>query len=263
MKGKHFAKAYWSRTRIVSAILSIALLFGCITFSSAWLIAKNEPEGPVVNKFTGSKLEITLTPNEDQGPYKLIPGMTYDLGEDAPVVTVEAGSVECYLFVVIDEKGTKINGEDVPYFYPFATEDFPRNYTTTFNYSTSGWLSVYSSPDALDRDDNGYVVNRNVYCITKQNGDATQYFIPNDNENDQTFKIMEKVTVGSDTTKDMVAPSNFNDNNTPPAIKITAYSIQTLGFKGKNGSDVNDVKAAWAVVEEAIRRNNTKEVVLN
>lgn len=244
MKGKHFAKANWSRTRIVSAILSVALLFGCITFTTAWLIAENE-EGPVVNKFTGSKLEIELTPDGTAGTYKLIPGITYDLSEkETPAVTVFGGSVECYLFVVYEETNDKY-------------------YSSFLSGKNASW--------------DYQVIGYNNHTLPAKDGVATCVLVPKVSDSlplgvieskdvDQSFEVIHRIDIKSDVTKNIVHPNYFKSNGGNeelPKITATAYAIQTLGFRGKNGSDVNDVKAAWAVVEEAIRRNNTKEVVLN
>lgn len=243
MKGKHFAKTYWSRTRIVSAILSIALLFGCITFSSAWLIAKNEPEGPVVNKFTGSKLEIELTPDGDQGPYKLVPGVTYELGDKAPEVTVEADSVECYLFaVVIEDWGVIGKNND----YYFTINGFGEGTFLNSSYNLTDMQTVYG--------------DTSVYNVVYYGTNGNNYVEASNDP--QTFKVIETLSIPADRTKDEVAPEAFANGNTPK-FTVEAYSIQTLGFREKNATPQEDIKAAWEVVKAAILAGNTKEVVLN
>ncbi len=262
MKGKHFAKAYWSRTRVVSAILSVALLFGCITFTTAWLIAENK-EGPVVNEFTGSKLKIELTPENDQGPYRLIPGMTYELDDSqAPKITVEKDSVECYLFVVFHEVGTKVSGVS-----KHLDEFVSYNYNSAENW---GMFKLWKT----GTDANGMPYKDYIFYV-KTPADDTElcnYVHTNPTQN-QTFNIMAKnasgkayFTVSDQLTKQLVAPANLESN---PYITFTAYSIQTLGFKGqtKTGTDeekvVADMNLAWAAVEAAINNNNTEAVVLH
>ncbi len=258
MKGKHFAKAYWSRTRIVSVVLSIVLLFGCITFTSAWLIAKNE-EGPVVNQFTGSSLEISLSPDGDQGPYKLVPGMTYDLGDKAPEITVEAGSVECYLFaVLIEDWGVYDSDNPQKNDHYYKIDDFGEGKFLNSSYNLMDMQTVYGDTS----------VYKVLYYGTNNN-----YYVETSND-PQTFKVIETLSIPADRTKDEVAPEAFANGKTPK-FTVEAYSIQTLGFKGKNKDDKVDEKGvtttkeqldvmdAWKVVKAAILADNTQKVVLD
>ncbi|MBO5040003.1 MAG: hypothetical protein J6D09_02775 [Clostridia bacterium] len=80
-------------------LLSVAAcLIACsiIGGSIAWLMTKTDP---VVNTFTFGDINITLT--ETTGDtYKMMPGKTLDKD---PVLTVKAGSENCWVFVKIDE----------------------------------------------------------------------------------------------------------------------------------------------------------------
>lgn len=262
MKGKHFAKAYWSRARIVSVILSIVLLFGCVSFSSAWLIAKNEPDGPVVNEFTGSHLKIELTPDENQGPYQLIPGKTYELSEEkSPEVVVEGGSVECYLFVVFHEVGTLVNGE------PTHLDSF-----ISYNYNAGTNWGVLPGTAGLNGEwkigeENGVPYKDYIFYAKTPEDPTDPCNYVHSSPEDQPFDIMAKngsgkayFSVSNQVTKQMVDPGNLSSN---PYVTFTAYSIQTLGFKGENANETEDMEKAWAAVEEAIENNNTtKHVVL-
>ena len=237
MKGKHFAKANWSRTRIVSAVLSVALLFGCITFTTAWLIAENE-EGPVVNQFTGSKLQINLSTKGDHTGYKLIPGMTYHLSDDAaPQVKVTDGSVDCYLFAVIHESwGTNsanINSKD--------------QYFTINGINGTNWINLAGASvnDPLESNNSAASV---MYC---QMG-GKNYIDTSNQEKD--ILILNEFKIPENLTKQQVAPDAFQNGDTPK-ITVKVYSIQTLGMK--------DINEAWGYVADAINNNNTKAVVLN
>ncbi len=246
MRGKHFERFRWTGKRIVSAILSAVVLFTGLGFSTyAWLTSHHEP---VVNEFTGSKLVIDLTPDADQGPYKLVPGVTYNLTNDAPIITVKKGSVECYLFVVVHET------------------DLIQNTTATYYGSTlDGNLWDYSTvPYGLDEVDS---CTRSTVIVPKNNPEGLGIVAANPNE-DQTFQALNAISVRDSLTKTQVHSDYFvnggkGGTQPVPKVVISAYSIQTLGFKGTTDSPENDLKAAWAVVQKAIKDNNTKEVVLS
>lgn len=77
-------------------LVAVVLVIGCVIGGTlAWLTAKTDP---VVNTFTTSDIDITLT--ETQEAYKMVPGCT--IHKD-PKATVLAGSEECYLFVKLDK----------------------------------------------------------------------------------------------------------------------------------------------------------------
>ena len=57
--------------------------------------------GPVTNAFTVGKINITLTETTGSD-YQMLPGTT--VAKD-PVVTVERGSEECYLYVKLERQG--------------------------------------------------------------------------------------------------------------------------------------------------------------
>lgn len=74
--------------------MAVVLLLGCVTGGTlAWLTSTT---GEVINTFTVGDINITL--DETTSDYKMIPG--YTIAKD-PVVTVEANSEKCYLFVKV------------------------------------------------------------------------------------------------------------------------------------------------------------------
>ncbi len=251
MRGNHLEKFRWTRKRIVSAILSAALLFACIGFSTyAWLTSRHDP---VVNEFTGSKLVLTLSPDADQGPYRLVPGQTYELSDaERPNVKIEGGSVECYLFFVYEE----INNT---YYSPFLSyED-----VYYWDLSTIGTANHTLQPT----EDTGI-----VYVIVPQIEQSLPLGVVPAEDQAQNFEFIYKITIPETITKQQVHPSNFisgGGTEVVPKFKVAAYAIQTFGFKGKNtgGTAEENAKAdlrdAWAVVEAAIKSGSTKDVVLN
>lgn len=81
-------------------VLALALIVGVAGGATfAWLTAKTDP---VVNTFTYGDINIELAETTGDS-YKIIPGV--DIEKD-PLVTVEAGSEACWLFVKVEEEGT-------------------------------------------------------------------------------------------------------------------------------------------------------------
>lgn len=89
------------KKKTLALFLVLALAFGGVIGGTvAWLTDTSEP---VVNTFTDSDIEITLTETDavdNANSYEMVPG--YTISKD-PKVTVEAGSEKCYLFVKLDE----------------------------------------------------------------------------------------------------------------------------------------------------------------
>ena len=82
--------------KTLAALLAVVLVLGCAVGGTlAWLAVKSEP---VVNTFTTSNIDITLTESTEE--FQMVPGT--DIAKD-PVVTVAKGSEPCWLFVKIDE----------------------------------------------------------------------------------------------------------------------------------------------------------------
>ncbi len=82
---------------LVLALTLIVGVAGGATF--AWLTATSDT---VTNTFTYGDINITLAESTGSD-YKIIPGV--DIEKD-PLVTVEAGSEACWLFVKVEEEGT-------------------------------------------------------------------------------------------------------------------------------------------------------------
>lgn len=82
--------------KVIATVGACALCLGLgVAGTLAWL---TDETGPVVNTFTDSDINISLT--ETKGDFQMIPGFTIDKD---PKVTVETGSEDCYLFVKLDK----------------------------------------------------------------------------------------------------------------------------------------------------------------
>ena len=99
--------------KILIAILATVLACVCAVGTTlAYLMDKT---APVKNTFTFGDINITLTETKgteitDGRSFKVIPGDT--IAKD-PVVTVQAGSEACYLFIKVEETNNQIGTEKV------------------------------------------------------------------------------------------------------------------------------------------------------
>ena len=86
----------WGR-KYLPVILAVVLgICAVVGGTMAWLMAKSEP---IVNTFTYGDIDIDV--DESTGDeYEMIPGM--DIDKD-PVVTVEANSIDCWLFIKLEK----------------------------------------------------------------------------------------------------------------------------------------------------------------
>ena len=87
---------------LIAAVCLVAILTTAVVGTIAWLTDKTET---VKNTFSPSNIDITLTETKGTGTlpnktFKMVPGTT--ITKD-PMVTVEAGSEACWLFVKITE----------------------------------------------------------------------------------------------------------------------------------------------------------------
>ena len=110
-QGKHCRRGLGGKA--VTAMLALTLVlaaYWAVGGTAAWLAAKSEP---IASTFTFGDINITLTEtNHQEGPTKIIPGV--DIPKDLRV-TVQADSVDCWLFVKVEQTGTFV-ADKVTYF---------------------------------------------------------------------------------------------------------------------------------------------------
>ena len=110
-QGKHIRRGLGGKA--VTAMLALTLVlaaYWAVGGTAAWLAAKSEP---IASTFTFGDINITLTETDPQEqPIKIIPGV--DIPKDLKV-TVQANSVDCWLFVKVVETGTFVENK-VTYF---------------------------------------------------------------------------------------------------------------------------------------------------
>ena len=106
-QGKHCRRGMGGKA--VTAMLALTLVlaaYWAVGGTAAWLAAKSDP---IVSTFTFGDINITLKDEDPQeGPTKIIPGV--DIPK-ALKVTVQADSVDCWLFVKVKQAGTFVDGK--------------------------------------------------------------------------------------------------------------------------------------------------------
>lgn len=109
-QGKHCRRGPGGKA--VTAMLALTLVlaaYWAVGGTAAWLAAKSEP---IASTFTFGDIDITLTETDHQEQIKIIPGVDI---KKALKVTVQADSVDCWLFVKVVQAGTFVDGK-VTYF---------------------------------------------------------------------------------------------------------------------------------------------------
>ena len=105
-QGKHCRRGPGGKA--VTAMLALTLVlaaYWAVGGTAAWLAAKSDP---IASTFTFGDINITLTETDHQEQIKIIPGV------DIPKVlrvTVQADSVDCWLFVKVEQTGTFVDGK--------------------------------------------------------------------------------------------------------------------------------------------------------
>lgn len=105
-QGKHCRRGMGGKA--VTAMLALTLVlaaYWAVGGTAAWLAAKSDP---IVSTFTFGDINITLKDEDHQEQIKIIPGV--DIPKDLKV-TVQADSVDCWLFVKVKQAGTFVPGK--------------------------------------------------------------------------------------------------------------------------------------------------------
>lgn len=106
-QGKHCRRGPGGKAFTAMLALTLVLAaYWAVGGTAAWLAAKSDP---IASTFTFGDINITLTEtNPQEGPTKIIPGV--DISKVLRV-TVQADSVDCWLFVKVEQTGTFVDGK--------------------------------------------------------------------------------------------------------------------------------------------------------
>ena len=195
---------------LIAAICLVAILTTAVVGTIAWLTDKTET---VKNTFSPSNIDITLTETKGTGTlpnktFKMVPGTTIDKD---PVVTVEAGSEACWLFVKIE----KANNFDA--FMAFAV-------AAGWTELTAGSGIYYREVAASNADQPFSILGAGTLTV---------------NSIECTWAA-DKVLVRPDVTETMM--ESLTDVTKYPTLTSTAYAIQQEGFA--------NAAAAWTEAQK-------------
>ena len=105
-QGKHCRRGTGGKAFTAMLALTLVLAaYWAVGGTAAWLAAKSDS---IASTFTFGDINITLTETDHQEQTKIIPGV--DIPKDLKV-TVKADSVDCWLFVKVEEAGTFVDGK--------------------------------------------------------------------------------------------------------------------------------------------------------
>ena len=105
-QGKHCRRGPGGKAFTAMLALTLVLAaYWAVGGTAAWLAAKSEP---IASTFTFGDINITLTETDHQEQTKIIPGV--DIPKDLKV-TVTADSVDCWLFVKVEQTGTFVDAK--------------------------------------------------------------------------------------------------------------------------------------------------------
>ena len=100
-QGKHCRRGPGGKAFTAMLALTLVLAaYWAVGGTAAWLAAKSDS---IASTFTFGDINITLTETDHQEQIKIIPGV--DIPKDLKV-TVQANSVDCWLFVKVEQTGT-------------------------------------------------------------------------------------------------------------------------------------------------------------
>ena len=219
-KGKYAARR---NMKPVVLMIAVVMLLGCaIGGTLAWLTDTTQS---VVNTFTTSDIEITLTETDtdlntdgEQHDYKMIPGWTI---EKDPKATVLANSEDCWLFVEVSES---------------ASLDTYIDYAVR-----TGWTAGEGTGDGKDG------IPTNVYYRQVVADDENQDFYILDckgSHQDCNGCVLVNVTVTKTNMEALAA-----DDAVQPTLTFTAYATQLYKTNPTAENSQFTAAEAWDIVK--------------
>ncbi len=220
--------------RTIAVLVAVSLMIGCaIGGTMAWLTSGTDP---VVNTFTVSDVDIMLTetdPENDDNAlnnsYQMIPGWTIDKD---PVVTVKAGSEDCYVFLKVTENIDAGN---------YSFDDF-----IAYQIDEHNWTQL--------NDANNQPIDGVYYCkATAIGADRAIKVLGPGSYTDPMDKIVtgDEVTVTWTNNQVAVKPSVTKEmmeaaNGSQPTLTFKACAVQLM----KNNTTEFTVTEAWGNAPE-------------
>lgn len=236
MKTERFAQMRRYRRRknvskaIILALTLMLLVGGIIGGTVAWLTAQTKE---VKNVFTASDINITLTETERE--YKMIPGWTV---EKDPVVTVEGGSEDCWLFIKV-EKSENLDDYII------------------WDIDPNNWKPLEGTTDVYYCKVTDVTADRSIkvlgYYTTDQSDTTKGEFHPNEVlvKNTVTKEMMDSID-GIDSEGKTGSKAAEDEIAARPTLTFTAYAVQLW----KNNTEEFTAVEAWEKVSGTTENGN-------
>ena len=226
MQGKFEAPKTGRRRRrgfsgkTMALLMALVLVAGCVIGGTlAWLFDESKE---VRNTFSPSDISIVLEETEggDAKEFPMIPG--YTIGKN-PVVTVDAGSEKCFLFVKVTES------DNLTKFISYVVDD-------GIAMDNVEWTEL-DNPVGVGNFEKVY------YRVVDKSTEAQEFHIIGYTDSDDQF-IQDKVLVNHTVTK---TDMNALTDDTQPTLTFMAYASQY--YKNNAGTATDPVGTAFEVAE--------------
>ena len=185
----------------ITLVVALALVLVVGVFGTLAYLTDSQS---VTNTFTIGNVGITLAETEggEDHQFKMIPGQT--IRKD-PVVTVDAGSEACWLFVKLDKAGSAVVGETNLSFDNYLTFEVDASWTQLMDNNGNAVAGVYYREQAAVAESTNPLPS---YPVLKNNTVTVLNTVTN-----------EMMTALTDTSAKL------------PTLTVTAYAIQKAGFE--------------------------------
>ena len=211
-----------SKKALLALVCAAALVFGSMFATYAYLT----DSASVTNTFTVGNVGIALS--ETTGDkYKMVPGVAIDKD---PIVTVEKGSEDCWVFLKVDKMGGNVTVGEGSNAKSYDFDDF-----IAYQIDSHNWTELKLA--GIDVDGVYYTKyeSRDDDIKIKVLGEGSE------TENGYTVSWgLNQVATKASVTKDMM---DALTDTTLPQLKFTAYAVQYAGFEDKPAD-------AWAVIPD-------------
>lgn len=188
-----------NRRVVLTVCLMLAVCVGSIGGTIAWLQDKTES---VVNTFSPSNINIELTEEgageDGKKSYDMVPGVVLD---KKPLVTVKAGSEDCWVFVEVTEK--------------CEVESYRFSDFITYGVNPNNWQKLNEKSNVYYCEATDITADRSISVIGYQNGDEF---------------VKDKVLVNTSVTKEMMDALETAGADKYPTLSFKAYAIQKSSF---------------------------------
>lgn len=215
---------------VTSVLATVAYLTSSAAVSNVFTV------GNVTMKMTETKVDangVAVSPAErtDTNSYHLVPGKTY---LKDPIITIEAGSEESYLFVLVRNDLETIasdTAEDPDATHPSIARQLQANGWAKYTKAATGWVYVYVGFQT-DAEGNFIIVNEKKVSNAPENdwkNTTAGSNLTGMKAKVGDYKLFESFSISSDVTdKDLQIYNGAKITLTAAAIQATGEANFTL-----------------------------------